>query len=276
MQSNNKTVIQAIQENYNIFFSAEKKVADFILKNPEKVLDLNVSELAKLSEVSEATVVRFCQHVGYKGYYQMRIYLSKEVGASQGKRDNIILNDVEKLFQEFISTIQTIGNNISPKQMVECANLIRGCGQAHIVAVGNTSALAQYLGFRLGRTGIRCTYNLVPEYFINQINLSHPDDIVIAISKSGSSRQVIQALELAKKRDIRSIGITGHKLSPMTSLTDYVLVSDCENTGNKSYSHLGEMAVLDALIFYVHCLENYETEQIDFEIPEMIFSEYKI
>jgi DNA-binding MurR/RpiR family transcriptional regulator len=73
-----RTVIDTIQEHYDNIFNAEKKVADFILSNPEKAVNANVSELASFSGVSDATVIRFCKHIGYQGYYQLRINLSRD------------------------------------------------------------------------------------------------------------------------------------------------------------------------------------------------------
>ncbi|MBP3468664.1 MAG: MurR/RpiR family transcriptional regulator, partial [Lachnospiraceae bacterium] len=57
-----KEVLEVVRERYDDIFSAEKKVADFVLSNPQKVVDSNVSELAKQSGVSDATVVRMCHH----------------------------------------------------------------------------------------------------------------------------------------------------------------------------------------------------------------------
>ena len=60
--------------------SGGKKVADFILANPGLAVNANVSELANYSGVSDATVVRFCKHLGYEGYYQMRLLLARDIG----------------------------------------------------------------------------------------------------------------------------------------------------------------------------------------------------
>ena len=68
MSGNNildKEVLEVIKEEYDKIFSAEKKVADFVLKYPQKAVESNVSELAKQSGVSDATVVRMCHHIGY-------------------------------------------------------------------------------------------------------------------------------------------------------------------------------------------------------------------
>ena len=62
-----KNVLITITEKYDEIFKAEKKVADFILKNPEVAVNANVSELANYSGVSDATVIRLCKHLGYSG-----------------------------------------------------------------------------------------------------------------------------------------------------------------------------------------------------------------
>lgn len=274
-----KTVKETIKENYDHIFSAEKKVADFILNYPEKAVNANVSELANFSGVSDATVVRLCKHIGYQGYYQLRICLSRDIGRKQisSGAQKTPEDTVGTLFQKFASSMIAVGNNLKEEEMVECASLIRSSKQTHIVAVGNTSPLAQYAGFRLGRVGIRCTYNMVPEYFINHVNLAEPGDLVLALSKSGTSKQVVQALELAKERKLKTIVITGHEYSPVSRLADHVLLSGVEESAlnfYKTFSHLAETAVVDALVSYVTNEDGIEENKA--EKPEMIFSEYKI
>ena len=80
METAQKNVLLRITEMYDKIFQAEKKVADFILKNPELAVNANVSELANYSGVSDATVIRLCKHLGYQGYYQMKICLSRDIG----------------------------------------------------------------------------------------------------------------------------------------------------------------------------------------------------
>ena len=145
------------------------------------------------------------------------------------------------------------------------------------MAVGNTSPLAQYMGFRLGRLGVRCTYNIAPEYFLNHVNLAEEGDILIAISQSGNSKQVVQGLELGKEKGLKSIAITAFAQSPVSDLADHVLLSSAkaETFGYyKGYAHLNETAVIDALLNFVTNEELIKTKHAD--KPEMILSEYKI
>ena len=82
--SEGKTVVEMIREKYNQIFMAERKVADFVLENPERAVNANVSELANLSGVSDATVIRFCKRIGFQGHYQFRITLSRDLGRIMG------------------------------------------------------------------------------------------------------------------------------------------------------------------------------------------------
>jgi len=275
-----KTVIETIMENYDSIFMAEKKVADFILENPEKAVNSNVSELANYSRVSDGTVIRLCKHIGYQGYYQLRITLSRDLGRKQAAdvdMENINEDTVSGLFQVFASNIISIGKNLDQSKLLECANMIKTSKQVHMVAVGNASHLAMYMGFRLGRLGVKCTYSMSPEFFLNQVNLADSEEIVIAISKSGESKQVVQAMELAKERGLKIIAITGYEFSPVSRLADCVLLSTIMGQSfeyHKNYCHINEIVVIEALLNFVKNEEKILANNAD--IPEILLSEYKL
>jgi RpiR family transcriptional regulator, carbohydrate utilization regulator len=269
-----KLVLDVIKDNYDEIFSAEKKVADFVLENPQEAVNATVSELAKASGVSDATVVRMCHHLGYKGYYQFRIMLAKDIGRNNELENEV--NTVVKIFQEYANDMTQIGENIDEEEMQRCVNLIKTCKNAHIMAVGNTTQLALYMGFRLGRLGVKCTYAISPEYFLNHVNLADKGDIIIAISHSGSSKQVIQGMELGKEKGLKMMAITGCKQSPVTQLADYTLISNGNKESfdfYKNYSHLKENALIDALLELVMNWE--KIQEMDADKPEVILSEYK-
>lgn len=275
----NKAVLEVIRENYGKIFSAEKKVADFVLDHPQEAVDANVSELAKSSGVSDATVVRMCHHLGYKGYYQFRLMLAKDVGRDEGEEIEELQNtpnSVMNIFQQYVNSLTAIAECIDEEDMRSCVDMIKECKQAHILAVGNTMPLALYMGFRLGRLGVKCTYGISPEYFLNDVNLADPEDIIIAISQSGSSRQIIQGMELAREKGLRMMAITGYRQSPVSELADYVLVSNGRKESfnyYKNYAHLKETAVIDALL---ELLINWKKiEETHADKPEVILSEYK-
>lgn len=276
-----KFVLDVIKEKYEHLSSAERKVADYILGYPQEAIEANVSELAKVSGVSDATVIRMCRHLEYKGYYQFRLMLAKDVGRHEEDEEEEVRfksehNVVTKLLQNYADSLIAIGENISEEAMRNCVNLIKSCKQAHILTVGNTTPLGLYMGFRLGRLGIKCTYNISPEYYMNHVNLADEGDIVIAISQSGSSKQVKQGMELAKEKGLKIMAITGYKQSPISEMADHVLISNGRKEAfnyYKNYAHLKETAVIDVLLELLQDRNTIELKGAD--KPEVILSEYK-
>lgn len=280
MAADDKDVFETIREKYNDIFTAERKVADFILENPEEAVDYNVSELAKASKVSDATVIRMCKHVGYQGYYQLRIQLSRDIGKMRNDQvEEPEKDEVDAIFGRLTHGIQQLKERNQTEAFLMAASMLAGCSRVHIIAVGNTTPIAMYAGFRLERMGIRADYNQVPEYFMNHIDLAEDGDIVLSITKSGSSRQIIQAMELASEKRLPVITVTGEKYSPASKLSECLLLSSKgEKKGHfqyyHAYEHLAEMAVVEVLLEVY--IEKYGKKETDINRTEMIFSEYKL
>jgi DNA-binding MurR/RpiR family transcriptional regulator len=277
----NKSVLENIMENYDSMFAAEKKVADYILSNPECAVSTNVSELAELSGASDATVIRMCKRIGYEGYYQMKIKLSHDLGKDRmvqlekGNKQPENLNDV---FQVIASNLLYTAERQDMELILKCVSMIEQSKTVHIIATGNTIPLAMDFSFRLGKLGVRTMSSVINEYFLTNISLASEDDLVIGISHSGSSRHVLQALELAKERNIKSIVITETARSPIARVADYLICTTARNPIFDDYDYgltspLYLMAVIDAILYFVAKREE-QKESID--RVELILSELKL
>lgn len=251
-----REVLEVIREKYDDVFPAEKKAVDFVLANPTKAVGFNVSELARASGVSDATIVRMCHHLGYSGYYQFRLALSRDIGKKQySGTSEIHPNEaIRQVFDGYAASVSAILRDLDTENLQECITLIKNAGTVHLIAVGNTTNITEYMGFRLERLGIRSKYSALPEYFMNHINLADRNDIVLAISKSGSSRRVLDGLRLAKEKELPTILITSHENSEASSLADHVLNSrGTEEHENyyKGYSYLNEIILVETILNFV-------------------------
>lgn len=287
MKQYTNTVLDNIRLNYEKLFSAEKRVADYILANPEKTIMLNITELAQKSGSSEATVVRMCKHVGYQGYYQMRLLMSHDLGNRRGVYNKEeMLNSARRFFDSSAARVAALGEEIDNEVLVEAVRQIRMSRMVHVVAAGNTSPIAIDLGFRLERCGILCFYSMIPEHFLNHVSLGSSDDTIIAISRSGASKQVVQAMELAKKNHMHSIVISGEKNSQLAIAADYfiqIVDKNHKDLGMEPASHLPEMAVSDAILYVLRHFDVFaksgetgkETDVYG-DVVELFLSEYKL
>jgi len=249
-------VLENIRSNYEEIFSAEKKVADYILKNPEDSVRMAVSELAERSGASDATVIRLCKHLGYKGFYQMKLQLAHDLGRDQLISGNLPPQDPDNwndILHDIAGNILKIKNHVDHTTLMQCVSLIARCHTVHMAATGNSVPIATDFAFRLGRVGIRTSSSMLPEHQLNNINLGAAGDVVVGISHSGASRQVLQAFELAKKRGMHTIAVTDLLRTPVGNAADFALPTGVEYSSVYLYgaaSHVYITVLLDLLLYF--------------------------
>jgi len=251
------SAIDNIRENCNDLFAAEKIVAMHILDNVKQVPNLNVKDLAVACGVSDATVIRMCKHLGYKGFYQLKLMLAQDLG-----QDKIIgtpveeteINDASDFFKGLSHNIYTTGKTIDVAKLHECVRHIAKSNVVHIIAFGNTIPSALDFAFRLGRIEIATTSSMSDEQELSSINLARYGDIVIGISHSGGSRAVLKAFQLAKQKGITTIAVTDIIDTPLSKLADYTFATGVETSKIDVFgaeSHINMLAILDALFFFL-------------------------
>lgn len=278
------SVIDNIKQNYDELFSAERKVADYILNNMEEVPMLNVSELASKSDTSDATVVRTIKHLGYSGYYQMRILLSRDIAKYNVTYEKKDLSTSKQIFDYHAERVEYLSENIDTATLLNVSKILLESNNNHIIGVGNTIPVVLDLGFRLERYGVRCTYSMLPEHFYNHIMLGDERDSVIAISRTGASKQVIRAAEIARKKGMKLVVITGELNKQLVSGADEIIriVEKNNNEGMviKPDSHLLEIAVNDAILYSVKNYEELSAVKIDKQTTkdnvDVLLSEFKL
>ena len=240
MQIIKTSVIENIKHNFEELFPAEKKTAQYILDHLEEVTLLNISQLAKKAHASEASIVRMAKHLGYNGFCQMRLLLSNDVA----QKDSDMLNNAplltsEKIFSACANRIRSLSSFISTNDLLCAAKLICEARMCHIIGAGNTIPIAS--------------------------------DLVIAISRSGASTQVLKALSLAKKKEMKILVITADPNSQIMDFSDAILqindTNEMHDQNVRADSHLLELAVNDALIYVI---KNYPLFNFDDKLPTQI------
>lgn len=284
MEKNANRISDSIKSNYQELFPQEKKVASYILNNLSEVVMLNISDLAIRTNTSEATVVRMCKHIGYSGYYQMRLLLSRDIGKYENQNEEEELNTSRKLFAYHGERVDYLSENINDETLLNVAKILVSSRTNHIIGVGNTIPVVMDLGFRLERHGLPCTYSLLPEHFYNHITLGSNNDSVVAISRSGASTQIIRAVEMAHKKGMRIVVITGELNKQLIEHANEIIrvVEKNNNDGMniKPDSHLLEIAINDAIVYsvnkYKKISNNTSSDLDEKENMEVFLSEFKL
>jgi len=211
-------ILAQIKDSYEELRPSERRVADVVLSDVSFSVDASNAEIARRADVSEPTVTRFCRAIGCDGVRDFKLKLAQSVVVGRlylpGQINSRPAAEAPsplwtEVFSEARNALTAVERQVDPAQVLKAADLI---ASAHQVAVfgmgGSSSALAQETQYRLFRYGVVVSAH--SDAYVMQMTAStlRPDDIVLAISASGRTREVIEAVELARHYRARTICIT--------------------------------------------------------------------
>lgn len=222
------SVINQICASMDSFFDTEKKIGDYIVRNPKKVVDMTVGELAKECGVSEASVSRFCKRIELKGFHHLKISLARELVDAKDDGEisgHISVDDMEGSLRGILSNKmeelrQTVAM-IDREELKKILDVINNADTVLMAAVGNTIPVAMDGAYKLNQIGIRAMSTPIWETELGYSYNLTDKDVVVAISNSGESTGVIQILEAAKSRGAVAISITNNDRSSVAELSTY-------------------------------------------------------
>ena len=282
-------VLDRIRSGLSDMHAAEKKVAAFLLERPNEAVLMNISELAAASGVSDATVVRMCKRVGFRGYYQMKIYLSRDLGRDGPFRWGSGTT-AESVLEASVHNLNKMMAALDQETLQKVVDLILRAGTVHLIAAGNTIPTAADLSFRLGLCNIATNFSFISDYMVHNMTRAGESDLIIAFSQSGISRRVLRDVAFGKRQGAKVVAITCMQHSPLTDLADYVILTHYDKellSLDGASSHLLEMCINDLLVYHIlHSApsrkvlvtdrESWETPFDSCDAVELLLSEDKL
>ena len=277
-------IIKLINEKKDGFSKSQKKIAEYVEKNLEKAAYMTAFKLSEKAEVSEATVVRFAEKLGFEGYPEFQKNLLSYVKGKLTSLQRIELayekigdgSILDAVLKSDISHIEKTLENIDRTQFANAARLISSAKRIYITGVRSAAALAEFAGFYLHLIfdNVRLIKSTGGDDLFEQIMNIEKGDVFIGISFPRYSKNTIKALEYAKRRGAAVIGITDGKNSPVSNVSDFCLIAECDTTSFAD-SLTAPISLINALIAQVG-LENRERVHKNFERLEKIWDEYEV
>lgn len=236
----------------------QRIVADYIMNNWEIVLRESSVSLAKRLHVSQSTVIRTIRGFGYAGFPDFQNELGKllqEKMSTRKRIEEVSVSQKGKNIEEIISNIFELQkNNINMTKynldfdaVLQSASVIWAAQNVLILGLRTSAGLAHYLGLHLSM--IRKNINIFwSDYsLIENIQTVNKRDVVIAFSFSRYYKTTIEAVELAKNRNCKIIGITDNVSSPLTALSDHIFYVPVTSM-HFSSSYVSAFALIDVLL----------------------------
>lgn len=262
MDEQNISILERIHASYYQLTATERRVADFVLAQPEQVKFMSITQLADECGTADATISRFCRSLKLKGFNAFKIELARHSTAAvvpPAQFDSGTLSgramQVGKQSADAISQTMEL---IEPAQIEQAVEMLEGASRVICLGSGGSMLLASTFSHLF--SAVTGKFQSISDFHMQMsaVATMEKNDIIVLFSYSGATNTGLQILELARSRGIRSILVTRFKKSPAASLADVVLRCG-SNEGPFQFgsvpAKVAQLMVMD-ILFQEYCHRN--------------------
>jgi len=283
VEENKQDLMRTIQMKFPRLSKGQKLIAEYILKHYDKAAFMTAAKLGTSVGVSESTVVRFANELGFSGYPKLqkalqeliknrlttvqRIELSNDYVSEESALKGVLKSDMEN--------IRATLEKINHKNFEDVVNSIFTAKKIYIIGLRSSTALAEFLGFYLNLIldNVKIVGYGISDIFEQMINISD-EDLVIGIGFPRYAARTIESLSFAQSRGTKVVAITDSLLSPLAAKADYTLIAQ-SNMASFVDSLVAPLSVINALIIAVGLREKQKISNTFNEL-ESIWEEYQV
>lgn len=250
--------------------NSEKKVATYFLNNIENIFSIPIARLAQESGVSQVTWIRFCKAIGFDGLKDLKKSLFMELNASTAENmEDQGFSDIRKdsTLDQMCNTIrnaaiQAVDDTMKLIDPDSFGKIVELLSKAHCIRIFGVGASAQVADdfykklMRINKNAIFC-YDMHTQltYMANAC----PEDVTVIFSYSGTTKEMLEILSLAKDSKCPTIAITRFTKSPLANGADYSIFLSAPEVDHRSgatSSRIAQLTMVD-LLFTALASKNY-------------------
>ena len=234
---------------------SERAVGEFVLEDPKSIINMKTAEASEKIGISEPTLIRFCKALGFSGYQDFKINLSQQLAADdyfvmyEINEDDTIHELCEKVFDTTISEILNVRSQIDQTILENAIELLVNAERVEFYAFGGSAPVAMDGQHKFFRLKIPSSYISDPHLQFMSANSLEKNDVVVAISQSGTTAALIDSVKIVQKNGVKVIGIMPGD-TPLANICDFPLTINvgANNRISKPLtSRIAYIAVIDVL-----------------------------
>ncbi|WP_294706392.1 MurR/RpiR family transcriptional regulator [uncultured Fusobacterium sp.] len=267
----------------NQLTSIEKKIAEYILEDPERIKNLNTYEIAKNCDTSQASIVRFSKKLGFSGFPDFKLSLSQDIGNRKAESHVNIMHEELKSTDSFeiigkkvaTENIRAVNNTYEITDFNELEKAVQAINNARkimLVGVGFSGIVARDFYFKLMELGKVASFENDSHMQLSYLSTMNENDILFVISHSGKTLELFNLAKVAKNKGIKIITLTSVASNPIRELGDIKLStvemkSDFRATALSP--RISQLTVID-MIYIKLMLENENLQDYIFNAIELV------
>lgn len=248
---------------------AAARVARLVIARPGETSRMAIGDVAQAAEVSEPTVIRLCRALGYAGWPDFKIQLAaSQISGVPYVHSALMPGDgvpalTGKVFDNAVSALLRVRNGLDPAQVEAAIDRLAAARRIEFYGIGNSGIVAADAQYKFFRFDLAVAAYADSHTQSMAASLLGPRDALVAISHSGRSRELLDAVALARDNGCPVIAITASD-SPLAGLAAILLRADTqEDTDLYSpmISRLAHLAIIDVLALGVALRQGSQASQ---------------
>jgi RpiR family carbohydrate utilization transcriptional regulator len=234
---------------------SEQRVADIVLADPETAVKTSIAALARIADVSEPTVMRFCQALGCDGFQEFKLQLAQDLGSRMRYAYQDISSDdssgplAEKVIDGTIASLVQLRRQLDSSMIHDAIQLLAQARRIEIYGLGGAAIVASDAQLKFSRLGIAAV--AYADAYIHNVaaSLLKPGDVVVALSNSGRSKDLLYSVDLALAAGAEVLAITasGSPLAQRATLALTIDVTETSDNYSPIKARIAPMVVIDIL-----------------------------
>jgi DNA-binding MurR/RpiR family transcriptional regulator len=251
-----RPLLVSLQASLPSLNPTERLIADYVLADPERVLSSSISEMHEGSGASVGSIVGFCRHLGLSGFADFKIALARELAlsglsGSDTKRGETVF---EKVFHfQSQSLMETLQLN-SAKALEDASRMIEKAGRIEIFSVGLSWPVAYTALCKFHLLGLPASAEFDSHMQLIAATQLSKHDVAFGISCSGTTRETVRCLQVAREKGARTICLTNAMKSPITvsaNIALYATPSEIKYFQAPLASRITQLALIDAIFVFL-------------------------
>ena len=226
------TALVKIRSERDRMSAIERRIADFIDENAQLLRDYSSQQLANALGISQSSVVKFCQKLGFKGYPDLKLAINEAViradsGASALPAPEDVPAATAQGYGLWLrkSEAEAATRLINPPGTLgQVAELIGRARTVFIIGLGEDDLHARVLALRLAQLGILTVHNFDTSHMTASLSAARPDDVLLAFSEHGLQPALCQLARHMRAQRGKVVTITRHSSNALRALADTALL----------------------------------------------------
>ncbi len=255
------SVLKKIAAKLDTMAPADRQIGQFIIEEPDEMLRLSTSALAARTGRSQSSVVKFSQRLGFASYQELKLAVS-QANSQEWKAPTGMIHGTIELGDSYLTILQKlVASKVLSIEQTASANSARDIGKAvevldrasriHLAGVGASSLVARDFSYKLMKLGRNVLHESDSHVQMANASTLGAEDVLFALSYSGTSIETLRIAELARQRGATVIAVTGLQDNPLSRVAHICLhtVADEDRVRSSSITARDAQLTLTDLLF---------------------------